>query len=202
MSTSHARARALAAPLLLGLMALVGSACAPPPQPAPYGISFHPPAVGYVGKHYTPTASASSNLPVSFALDASSTGCSFTGGVVYFDSVGSCVINADQAGDATHPPAPQVRRTISIYDCPPLRSGIWTGPSGLSADVLVNGSTFSGYVDLTSLGYGVQVFEGSVSCEVASMTFNGTPLTGTLSHDGTTLSSTYSGISIVLHAPV
>ena len=200
MSTSLTRARALATPLLLGIVGLLVSACAPP-DPAPYGIAFYPPAVGYVNGQYTPTANASSGLPVSFALDASSTGCSFVDGVVHFDAVGNCVINADQAGDATYPAAPQVRRTIAIHECPPLRSGIWTGPSGLTATVVTSGSTFSGYVDLSSLGFGVQVFGGTVSCEVVSMTFNSTPLTGTLSYDGSTLSSSYSGISIVLYAP-
>lgn len=201
MSTSHARARVLATPLLLGLIGLVASSCAPP-QAAPYGISFYPPAVGYVNKHFTPTATATSGLPVSFALAASSTGCSLAGGAVSFDAVGSCVINADQAGDTTYPAAAQVQRTIAIHECPVLRPGIWTGPSGLSATVIVSGSTFTGYVDLSSLGFGVQVFAGIVSCEVVSMTFNSTPLTGELSYDGTTLSSSYSGISIVLHAPV
>lgn len=202
MSTLRTRARAVATPLLLvGLVGLLASACAPP-QPTPYGISFYPLTIGYVNKSFTPTASASSNLPVSLALDASSTGCSFTDGVVYFDTVGSCVINADQAGDATNPPAPQVQRTIEIHECPALRSGIWTGPSGLTATVQVDGTTFTGYMDLASLGYGIQVLAGTVSCEVVNMTFNTTPLTGTLSYDGSTLSGSYSGISIVLHAPV
>ena len=200
MSTSHSRARVLAAPLLLGLIGLVMSACAPP-QPAPYGISFYPPSIGYVGKTYTPTASASSGLPVSFALDASSTSCSFTGGVVSFNTVGSCVINADQAGDATYPAAPQVQRTIEIHVCPTLRSGIWTGPSGLTATVVVSGSSFQGYVDLSSLGLGVQVFSGTLSCEVVNMSINSTPLTGELSYDGSVLSGSYNGISIVLNAP-
>lgn len=200
MSTSHTRVRVYAAPLLLAIIGLVVSACAPPPT-TPKGISFHPPGIGYVGKQYTPKATSSSGLPVTFALDASSSGCSFVDGIVYFDSVGSCVINADQPGDATHPADPQVQRTITIYECPPLRPGVWTGPQGLSATVAVYGSTFSGTVDLTSLGYGVQAFGGTISCEVVNMTFNSTPLTGTLSHDGNTLTSSYSGISIVLHAP-
>lgn len=201
MSASHARARAFAIPVLLGLVGFLVSSCAPPPT-TPYGISFHPPSIGYVGKHYTPKATASSKLPVSFALDASSTGCSFVDGVVYFDTVGSCVINADQPGDATTPAMPQVQRTIVIHECPPLRPGIWTGPQGITADVTVNGSSFTGFMDLSAFGYGVQVLAGTVTCEVVNMTFNSTPLTGTLSYDGSTLSGVYNGISVVLHAPV
>lgn len=200
MTASPKLARALATPLLLGLVALMLSACAPPPT-KPKGIVFNPPGYSYVGKQYTPTATAPSGLPVSFALDTTSTGCSFSEGIIHFESVGSCVINADQAGDETHPAAQQVQRTITVYECPPLRSGLWTGPMNLSANVIASGSTFTGTVDLTSLGYGVQTFEGSVDCDVASMTFNGTPLTGRLSPDGSRLTSSYQGISIVLNAP-
>lgn len=200
MSTSKSSTRALAATLLIGLIGLVAAACAPPAPPY-HGIRFNPPPFGYVGKHYTPTADSTSGMPVTLALDPSSTGCSFVGGVLSFDAVGSCVINANQPGDATHDPDPQVQRTIRVYNCPPLRSGIWTGPMSLSANVLVDGSTFTGSVDLSSMGYGVQAFAGSVSCEVVNMTFNSTPLTGVLSPDGTTLSSSYNGFDIVLNAP-
>ncbi|MFV0318683.1 MAG: hypothetical protein ACK5O2_17190 [Microthrixaceae bacterium] len=199
MTTTSVRVRLLAAPLLLGIIAMVG-ACAPTPPPYK-GIVFNAPGVGYVGKQFTPTATSTSGLPVSLALDPSSTGCSFTDGVVSYDSTGVCVINANQPGDETHPADPQVQRKITIYDCPPLRSGVWTGPMNLSANVFVSGDTFTGTVDLTSLGYGVQEFGGTISCEVVNMTFNGTPLRGTLSPDGTTLSSSYQGIAIVLHAP-
>lgn len=192
--------RACAA-VLLGLVGLVGAACAPPPSTPSYGISFKAPSVGYVGQNFTPTATATSKLPVSFTLDPTSTGCSFTGGVVYFDSVGSCVINANQPGDATHAPSKQVQRTIKVYECPPLREGLWTGPQNLSAYVNVAGNTFFGTIDLSSFGAGVQPFNGVVNCQKATMTFNGVALAGTLSPDGSTLSSSYQGISILLHAP-
>ncbi len=71
----------------------------------------------------------------------------------------------------------------------------------LSADVSVSGSLFYGTIDLTSLGYGVQGFSGTVSCEVVNMTFNNVPLQGYLSPDGKTLSSNYEGIDILLNAP-
>lgn len=154
-----------------------------------------------MGKQYVPKASAANGLPVSFSLGASSADCSLIAGVLYFDSTGDCVVLADQPGDATHPPLDQVSRTIRVYECPPLRAGLWTGPQGTSANVIVNGSIFTGSVDLTALGFGVQSFGGFVDCDVVQMTFNGTPLTGRLSPTGSTLSSTYNGISIVLNAP-
>jgi len=200
MTSSLSRARVLATPLLIGLIGLIASSCAPPQAPY-YGISFNPPSVAYLNRHLTLEATATSGLPVTFALDASSVGCTLVDGVVTFNSVGNCVINADQAGDANNAPAAQVQRTIGIHECPPLRSGVWTGPGGLSANVYATGSTFSGSVDLSSFGLGVQTFAGLVSCESVAMTFNGVPLTGELTYDGSTLSSYYSGISIVLYAP-
>jgi streptogramin lyase len=201
MTASRTRLRLAAAPLLVGLVALLGAACAPPPA-APTGNSFNPPGVGYVGKQYVPTATAANNLPVSFSLDAASSGCSLTAGVLHFTSVGSCIVLADQPGDATHPALPQVRRTITVYGCPPLRGGVWTGPQGTSATVVLGGSTsFSGTVDLSAFGAGVQSFAGTIDCDLVRMTFNGTALSGRLSPDGATLSASYSGFSVVLYAP-
>jgi GGDEF domain-containing protein len=48
----------------------------------------------------TPTAIASSGLTPAITLDAASTGCTLTSGVVSFTGVGTCVLDANQAGDA------------------------------------------------------------------------------------------------------
>ena len=150
MTASRTRVRVVAAPLLAGLIALVVASCAPPPAPKP-GISFNPPAIGYVGQQYVLKATASNELPVSFSLDAASTGCSLADGTLSYEAVGSCIVLADQPGDETTPALPQVRRTIAVYDCPTLRSGRWTGPQGTSADIVVDGPFFSGTVDLILL---------------------------------------------------
>lgn len=201
MSARQFRARKSVAPLVLSALALVGASCATEPEAPYYGIHFYPPAYSYVGRQHTPTATATSGLPVTLTLDASSTGCTFNGGVLSFDSLGTCVVNANQPGDATHPAAPQVQRSISIVPCPPMRAGLWTSPLGPYANVSVSGSTFYGTANLTALGFGVHPFAGTVNCEVASMTLNGSPILGWLSPDGSTLSSQYSGVDIVLNAP-
>jgi len=214
MPKNRSRTRALAAPLLLGLLGLVATACPTEPTGPPYyGIIFNAPSVGYVGKTYTPTATATSGLPVSFALDPSSTGCSFNGGVISYDAVGTCVINANQPGDATHPAAAQVQRTIGVHTCPPLYSGVWTataylltGPLSFTANVTAYPQAippqFAGTIDLSQLGGSpTAAFVGTVACEVASMNLNGTPVTGWLSWDGKTLSSNYQGVDIVMTAP-
>src|SRR6201999_1546160 len=75
MSVKSSRVRAFAAPVFVGLLVLVGAACAPPPAPVPYyGITFNAPSLGYIGKTYPPTSTATSGLPVTLALDPSSTG--------------------------------------------------------------------------------------------------------------------------------
>jgi hypothetical protein len=59
-------------------------------------------------------------LAVSFSLDGSSTGCSLSAGEVTYTSAGTCRIHANQAGDSTHLPAPQVQGITVIQ---PLPSG-------------------------------------------------------------------------------
>lgn len=82
----------------------------------PQSISFvNAPATGTVGGSYVPVATASpSGLPVSFSVDATSTGCSLTAGTVTFDAVGTCVINADQAGNTDYLPATRVQRATVV----------------------------------------------------------------------------------------
>lgn len=200
MATTRSRTRTCAA-VLISFVGVVVAACAPPPSAPYYGITFKAPSVGYIGQNFTPVATATSKLPVTLALDPSSSGCSFVDGVVYFEATGACVINATQDGDATHEASKPIQRTINVYECPPMREGVWTGPQNLSADVHVTGNIFYGTIDLSSFGAGVQTFQGTVDCQIASMTFNGVSLRGTLSPDGSTLSSSYQGISILLHAP-
>ncbi|HEV2258821.1 MAG TPA: hypothetical protein VGS06_37365, partial [Streptosporangiaceae bacterium] len=79
-------------------------------------ISFTAPGSGYVGDSVTLSATASSGLPVVFSVDpASGPGvCSVSGGTVTYAAPGSCVIDADQAGDAAYAAAQQVQQTISV----------------------------------------------------------------------------------------
>jgi hypothetical protein len=76
--------------------------------------SSAPSAAVVGGPTYTPTASATSGLAVTISLDSSSTGCSLSGGVVTFTAVGTCLIDANQAGNANYLPAPQVQQSITV----------------------------------------------------------------------------------------
>jgi len=79
-------------------------------------ISFTstPPASPTVGGTYNVAATATSGLPVSFSIDSTSTAgaCSVSGATVSFTGPGACVIDADQAGNATYAPAPRVTQTV------------------------------------------------------------------------------------------
>ena len=66
---------------------------------------------------YAPSATASSGLAVVISLDAASTGCSLTSGVVTFTAAGVCVINANQTGNENWEPAAQKQQSITVYRC-------------------------------------------------------------------------------------
>jgi hypothetical protein len=70
-------------------------------------------AVG--GPTYTVTATASSGLPLAFTIDASATSvCSISGSTVSFIGAGTCVIDANQPGNANYNPAPQVQQSFAV----------------------------------------------------------------------------------------
>jgi hypothetical protein len=75
-----------------------------PPGPAVVG-----------GPSYTVAATGGdSGNPVTFSLDKTSSGCALDDTTVTFPAAGTCVIDADQAGDDTHRPAPQQRQTFQV----------------------------------------------------------------------------------------
>ncbi|HMK12954.1 MAG TPA: hypothetical protein VK461_15290, partial [Acidimicrobiales bacterium] len=73
------------------------------------------PALGLVGTAVTLSPSSTSGLPVVIALDPSSgVGvCTVSGSTVSFKKVGTCVIDGDQAGDASHLPG-HAQTTIPV----------------------------------------------------------------------------------------
>jgi hypothetical protein len=86
----------------------------------PQTISFTQPAGGTVGGTETLSASATSGNPVVFSVDASSSpsdACSVSGTngtTLSFAHAGSCVIDANQAGDSTYAAAAQVSHTVAV----------------------------------------------------------------------------------------
>ncbi len=85
----------------------------------PQAITFtsHPPTPADVGGTYTPTATGgASGNPVVFSIGASSTAgaCTLSAGVVHFNGAGTCVIDANQAGNAAYTAAPTVAQSVTI----------------------------------------------------------------------------------------
>ena len=80
-----------------------------------------PPSRPVPGGSYRPTATATSGLPVTFSIPASSSAvCELTGGVVGFHARGTCVVEADQPGDADWDPAPTARQEFRVGATPPM----------------------------------------------------------------------------------
>ena len=57
------------------------------------------------------SATASSNLPVTFTASGQ---CTVTSGIVHISAAGSCTMTAQQAGNASYNPAPDVARSFTI----------------------------------------------------------------------------------------
>jgi hypothetical protein len=80
-------------------------------------------AIVFEGPYFV-SATATSGLPVSFSVDPSSAGvCSVLpgpggSGAVSFDAVGTCTINADQAGDDQYLAADRVSQSFVIHKTP------------------------------------------------------------------------------------
>jgi hypothetical protein len=76
-------------------------------------ISTNPSPVT-VGETYMPTATSDSGLPVAISLDASSSGCSLSGGLVSFTAAGTCQVDFNQSGNTTYDAASQKQQSITV----------------------------------------------------------------------------------------
>ncbi|MHB8333291.1 MAG: hypothetical protein ACYDEH_00120 [Acidimicrobiales bacterium] len=74
-----------------------------------------PPSAGSAGGSFTTSASATSGDLVVISLDGTSTGCTLAGTKVSFTGSGSCVIDFNDAGNATYAAANQVQQHIHVY---------------------------------------------------------------------------------------
>ena len=74
-----------------------------PPSPAVFGGSYIPAATG-----------GRSGNPVVFTVPASSSACSLTSGTVIFTGTGTCIVDADQTGNANYFPAPTAFQNFSV----------------------------------------------------------------------------------------
>jgi hypothetical protein len=139
-------------------------------SPAPSDARFE-------GADYAVSASASSGLPVSFSLAASSAGvCSLSGSTVSMTGVGTCTVRADQAGDGSYEAAAQAQQSFTVAKATQSVSFSSAAPSDArfgGADYAVSASASSGLpvaLSLAPASAGVCSLSGST----VSMTGVGT----------------------------
>ena len=121
---------------------------------APQSISFTSTARGdatYSGPTYTAKATATSGLPVMLSIDALAAGiCALDGSVsgskVSFIGVGSCLIDADQAGDTLHAAAPQAHQSFPVGQATQAIAFDSSAPANAS----VGGSAYQVFASATS----------------------------------------------------
>ena len=137
---------------------------------SPQTISFTstaPAAASVGGTTYTVAATASSGLAVSFSIDASASGvCTIAGSSVSFIGAGTCVVDANQAGNATWSPAPQVQQSFAVGKGAQTISFTSTAPAAAS----VGGTTYT-VTATASSGLAVSFSSGAAAvCSVAGST--------------------------------
>ena len=169
-------------------------------------ITFGPaPASPQYGGSYTPAATATSGLPVTFSIDASSTAgaCSLDSptGVVSFTGTGTCTVDANQAGNPTYAAAPQLQQSFTIGTASPQVFLSVTPPSGatVASDVqlsvtvvgVAGGATPTGSVTFSvdgspaSCGSAgtVTVTSGQASCDIGMLAAGSHNFTASYSGD-------------------
>lgn len=129
------------------------------------------PSTATVGDSYTVTASGgASGNPVTFSADAATTNsaCSVSVATVSFDHAGTCLLDADQAGDADYSAAPTAQWQIVVSAIVPaavLRTSVLSPEFGqtVTASVHVPG-TPSGLVQFTvdGLDLGAPIVTGTL----------------------------------------
>jgi hypothetical protein len=87
-----------------------------------------PPSPAVLAGSYTPSATGGgSGNPVVFSVDPATTACALSGGVVSFNAIGGCTIDANQAGSGGFNPAPQAQQSFAIVYAP---GGTCNGDAG------------------------------------------------------------------------
>lgn len=127
------------------------------------------PSATVPGPDYVVTATANSGLGVTLALDPASSGCVLSGHTVSFTGVGTCVINADQAGDSNWNAATRVQQSFAVLASLPVvadRTGVavaWNSP-GTAIDLSgsITGGAHTSIAVATGPAHGVVSISGDV----------------------------------------
>ncbi|NBU55932.1 MAG: hypothetical protein EBS22_06850 [Acidimicrobiia bacterium] len=142
-------------------------------------IDFPQPANKLLGTlPYSMSASASSALGVTFTSTTPSVCLVTSAGMVLILSVGSCTIDADQAGDATYWTAPTVSRTFSVQPTTPSAPYISSVTPGNGwVDVAFVAPGFTGGASITDYEYSIDAGANWATVGATSSPLRITPLT-------------------------
>ena len=160
LHTIRIRPQFLVAALAAGAL-VFGTAPAAHADPVDQTVSFtsSPPSPARYGGTYVPTAAASSGLSVTISVDAStSANCTYSSGTVTFIHVGSCTLNATQAGNDDFNPA-SASQTFTI-DPHPLTVSV----SGDQAYGDTSTAYFSHNISGFQFSDDESVISGTLSC--------------------------------------
>lgn len=103
------------------------------------------------GLGYVPGATASSGLPVTLTIDpASSTVCVISNGIVSYLGAGTCTIDANQSGNATYAPAPQVQQSFGVASAGGATPQSITFATSPPANAIVGGPAYAVAATATS----------------------------------------------------
>jgi hypothetical protein len=129
------------------------------------------PVPSVVGHTYRPTAAATSDLPAAITLDSTSHGCTIAAGLVTFTAVGTCVIDADQAGNSVYGKAPRVKQPITVVKA----SQTITFTSAVPSPALVEATYQPSATSSSGLAVAITKDAVSTGCSIADgvVTFTG-----------------------------
>jgi len=126
--------------------------------------------LGYVPHGIARALREGSSRVVVLSIDPSSGGsCTLVGSTVTFAAEGTCVIDANQAGNASYTPAAQVQQSITVVPAPTTTAPAITSPPGatvsarqpFSITITATGNPTPTIGKSGSLPYGVSFTAGS-----------------------------------------
>ncbi|MGO9876822.1 MAG: spherulation-specific family 4 protein [Acidimicrobiia bacterium] len=117
------------APQVQQEITVTSNSSTPAPQMVPFTTTA--PATAAVGATYPVAATGGpSGQPVVLSIDPTSgSSCTLSHGTVTFAAVGTCIIDANQAGTATYAPAAQIQQVITVTSASSSSAPAITSPS-------------------------------------------------------------------------
>jgi hypothetical protein len=157
-------------------------------QPQAITFTSTAPSGATVGSTYKVTATGGgSGKPVTFSIDGSSTSgaCSLSGSTVSFKAAGTCVVDANQAGNASFSAAPQVQQSFMIG----AATVVLTAQAITFTSTAPSGATVGGTYTATATGGG--------SGKPVTFSIDSSSTSGACSLSGSTVSFNAAGTCVV-----